>query len=42
MLAERAGARVVVLPGGPDVSKGQKYTDFVGEMVARLTGKKGP
>ena len=41
MLAERAGARLAVLPGGPDVSKGQRYTEFVAAIVARLAGKKG-
>ncbi len=41
MLAERAGARLAVLPGGPDIAKGKTYVNFVTEIVARLTGKKG-
>jgi zinc/manganese transport system substrate-binding protein len=42
MLAERAGARLAVLPGGPDVGRGQRYADFVGAIVAQLAGKRGP
>ena len=41
MLAERAGARVVVLPGGPDSARGQSYIDAMSKLVARLAGKKG-
>lgn len=36
VIADRAGARLVVLPSSPDVSKGKTYLDFMNELVARL------
>jgi zinc/manganese transport system substrate-binding protein len=39
MLAERAGLRVAVIPGGPDFNRGQSYFDFMDAVIARLLGK---
>jgi zinc/manganese transport system substrate-binding protein len=40
MLAERAGLRVAVIPGGPDFNRGQSYFDFMDAVIARLLGRK--
>lgn len=36
VIADRAGAALVVLPSSPDVAKGKTYLDFMNELVARL------
>jgi zinc/manganese transport system substrate-binding protein len=36
MVADKAGAKLVSLPGGPDFNQGQTYLDFVNELVRRL------
>ena len=41
MLAERAGLRVAVIPGGPDFNKGQSYFQFMDAVIAKLLGKGG-
>lgn len=39
LLAERAGLRVAVIPGGPDFNHGKSYFDFMDAVIARLTQK---
>jgi zinc/manganese transport system substrate-binding protein len=39
MLAERAGVRLAVIPGGPDFNHGQSYVAFMDAVVSRLVGK---
>lgn len=39
MLAERAGVRLAVIPGGPDFNHGQTYFTFIDAAVARLVAK---
>jgi len=39
VFAERAGARLVVLPGGTDFNHGKNYFDYMGEVVKRLLGR---
>jgi zinc/manganese transport system substrate-binding protein len=41
MLAERAGARLVVIPGGPDFNKGESYVAFINKVIAALAPKAG-
>jgi zinc/manganese transport system substrate-binding protein len=36
LVAEKIGARVVTVPGGPDLSKGESYADFVEKIVKAL------
>ena len=36
LVAERAGATLVRLPGGPDVRRGESWLDFMGSVVRML------
>lgn len=36
MIADRSGARLVVLPSSPDFNHGKTYLDWMNELVARL------
>jgi zinc/manganese transport system substrate-binding protein len=40
-IARRSGARLVRLPGGPDLAAGQSYFDYMDELVARLGRQEG-
>ncbi|MDH5675014.1 MAG: zinc ABC transporter substrate-binding protein [Myxococcales bacterium] len=35
-LAERSSAQLVIIPGGPDMRRGESYLDFVAALVGRL------
>jgi zinc/manganese transport system substrate-binding protein len=36
LIATRANASLVVLPGGPDFAHGKTYVDFIGQLVRAL------
>jgi zinc/manganese transport system substrate-binding protein len=36
LIAQRTGARLVRVPGGPDVRRGASYVDFVNDLVQML------
>jgi zinc/manganese transport system substrate-binding protein len=39
VIAERAGAKLVLLPGATDFNHGQTYVEFISELVKRLSGQ---
>lgn len=41
-IADRIGARLVVLPGGPDLRHGESYIGFIQRCVELLLGKASP
>jgi zinc/manganese transport system substrate-binding protein len=41
MRAERAGARLVVIPGGPDFNRGESYIAFMDKVIAVLALEEG-
>ncbi len=40
-IADRSGASVAVLPGGPNVAKGESWFDRMDAVVAALAGAAG-
>ena len=41
LVAGKMGARLAVIPGGPDIARGQGYLDYMDQVVATLAGALG-